>query len=117
MTEAELRSAWWHNDGRTTGSTPMATRANSLTDRVKQSSGEGWSIPAAGLRVLTRALADLGHDAGALLIKTGLDQYDLNDPDTRVPCDTFGALLSAAQESHFTPNLALEVAQRTPMGA
>jgi AraC-like DNA-binding protein len=99
---------------------PMAVRANSLTDRVKQSSSDSsdrWSMTANDVRVLTRALAELGHDTDALLTATGLSQYDLNDPDVRIPCEVLGALVSAAQQSHFTPNLAVEVAQRTPMGA
>ena len=35
----------------------------------------------------------------------------------RVSCEAYGALIACAQRQRFTPNLALELARRTPLGA
>jgi len=98
----------------------MTARANSLTDRVTTSvgtTGSAWSSPANDLRVFLRGLGRLGYKADVLLAATGLRDADLDDPDARVPCEVYGALVSRAQQERFTPNLALELARLTPMGA
>ena len=63
------------------------------------------------------ALAQLGYSTGSLLPSAGLGHVDLDDPDARIPCEAFGAVLTAAQRIRFTPNLALEMARLTPLGA
>lgn len=94
----------------------MAARANSLTDRVNPPAG-GATYPAYDLRVFMDGLGRLGHDVDALLASAGLRQSDLLDPDGRLLCDVFGTILKRAQEVRFTPNLALELARITPIGA
>lgn len=87
----------------------MTARANPLTDRA--------TLPAHALGVLVRALANLGHDTASLLSAAGLSAADFADPDRRVPCEAYGTVLARAQQRRFTPNLALALAQRTPLGA
>lgn len=98
----------------------MTPRANSLTNRVTKpvsNAAPTWSAPASDLRVLVTALGRLGYNVDTLLAAAGLRDTDLNDPDARIPCEVYGTLLSRAQQEHFTPNLALELARLTPIGA
>ena len=98
----------------------MTARANSLTERVTNSArdaGSTWSVPANELRVLLNALERLGYQIDTLIAAAGLSDTDLENPDARIPCEAYGALVSRAQQEHFTPNLALEFARLTPMGA
>lgn len=74
-------------------------------------------MPANDLRVLVTALGRLGHDVAALLAAANIRATDLDDPDARIPCEALGVLLSRAQQSRFTANLALEAAQLIPIGA
>ena len=98
----------------------MTTRANSLTARVTGRSGATASpmtLPAHDLRVFLDGLGRLGHNVDALLAAARLQHVDLENPDARVPCDAYGAVLTRAQHERFTPNLALELARVTPLGA
>ena len=98
----------------------MTAHANSLTERVTKpagSAGSAWTMPANEFRVLVNALGRLGYNVDTLLATAGLRDTDLDDPDARVPCEAYGALLSRAQQERFTPNLALELARLTPIGA
>ena len=98
----------------------MAGRANSLTSRASAGLAAGpatWTMPVSETRVLLTALAELGHDVPVLIVAAGLTEMNVDDPDVRVSCEAYGALLAAAQRRQFTPNLALEVARRTPLGA
>jgi AraC-like DNA-binding protein len=99
----------------------MAVRANPLTDRVRSTAAGGaaapWTAPASDLRVMMDALARLGYDADALATTAGFRAVAFDDPDARVPCDAYGALVAGAQRVRFTPNLALALARVTPLGA
>ena len=53
----------------------------------------------------------------ALLDSAGLAGTNFEDPDVRVSCEAYGALIARAQQQRFTPNLAVELARRTPLGA
>jgi hypothetical protein len=75
-----------------------------------------WSMPANDVRTFVNGLGSLGYDRGALLASAGLGDPELNDPDARIPCESLGTILSCAQRMRFTPNLALELAQVTPIG-
>jgi AraC-like DNA-binding protein len=97
----------------------MTAHANSLTERAKPP-GAGsalWSMPANDLRVTMSGLAHLGHDGDALLASVGLADTRLDDPDLLIPCETVGKLLACAQQKRYIPNLALELARLTPIGA
>ena len=97
----------------------MTRNANSLTKRATPSASAGttWTMPARDLRVTMTGLERLGYDCGPLLAAAGLSGIDFDDPDGRVSCESFGQLLARAQQSRFTPNLALELARLTPIGS
>jgi AraC-like DNA-binding protein len=99
----------------------MAARANSLTDRVRPPAGTApfpaWTAPARDLRVMMNGLARLGYDADTLLAGAGLGDVAFDDPDARVTCEAYGAIVARAQGERFTPNLGLELARLTPLGA
>src|SRR5215471_1528248 len=98
----------------------MAGRANSLTSRASGGSAAApatWTMPASEARVLLVTLGELGHDVPALLAAARLTGTNFEDPDARLSCEAYGALIACAQQQRFTPNLALEVARRTPLGA
>ena len=65
------------------------------------------TLPAHDLRVFLDGL-------GPFL---GCNAADLKNPDARIPCDAYGTVLTRAQQERFTPNLALELARVTPLGA
>src|SRR5262245_33768285 len=98
----------------------MTARANSLTGRVKPSSAPAdgrWSLAMSDVRAFLSALRQLGYDAESLLAASVPGGCDLADPDARVSCEAVGKLLSLAQRDRFTPNLGLELARCTPLGA
>jgi AraC-like DNA-binding protein len=97
----------------------MTARANGLTERAKPSPARAeyrWSMAMSDLRAFLAALRQLGYDAETLLASAAGD-CDLADPDARVSCDAIGMLLSLARRERFTPNLGLELARCTPIGA
>jgi AraC-like DNA-binding protein len=98
----------------------MTGRAISLTAGVRtpaRTAGIGTTFPAHDLRVFLDGLGRLGYDAGKLLAAAGLRDADLSAPDARVSCEACGAVLARAQHERITPNLALELARVTPLGA
>jgi AraC-like DNA-binding protein len=98
----------------------MTPHANSLTDRVTKAlpaTGQTWSLPTNDARAFIRALGCLGYDADGLLAAAGLSPSDLKDPDARISCEKLGAIVTRAQQQRFTPNLGLEMARVTPLGA
>jgi AraC-like DNA-binding protein len=98
----------------------MTPRANSLTDRDTSHVGSiaaTFSMPANDVRALMDAFGSCGYDAGALLMSTGLSNAELGNPDARIPCEKLGLIITSAQRTRFTPNLALHLAQVTPLGA
>src|SRR4030095_5354781 len=104
-------------DGR---SGPMTARAHSLTERViapPGPAGDRWSMPATQVLGFLDALGRLGYSIDSLLDFSGVRQADLNDPDARVSCEALGKMMSLAQRERFTPNIGLELARLTPIGA
>ena len=98
----------------------MAGRANSLTTGASGVLAAGpatWTMPASEVRVVLAALQELGYDLSAVLAAARLTETNFDDPDVRLSCEAYGALIARAQEQRFTPNLALELARRTPLGA
>jgi len=98
----------------------MAGRAKVLTTRASAGVAAGpatWTMPASEVRVVLTALGELGHDVSALIDAARLTGTNFDDPDVRVSCNAYGMLIACAQHQRFTPNLALEVARRTPLGA
>ena len=98
----------------------MTARANSLTRHVTAPASPNrppMTLPAHDFRVLLGALGRLGHDVDRLVAAAGLREADFSHPDARVRCDAYGEVLARAQQAHFTPNLSLELARLTPLGA
>lgn len=98
----------------------MTAHANSLTARVKDrhaASASTMTLPVHDLRVFLDGFGRLGYNVAALVAAAGLTQADLEHPDARIPCGAYGAVLTRAQQERFTPNLALELARVTPLGA
>ena len=75
------------------------------------------TVPSPELRSMLQAFAALGYDRHRLLAAAGLDLADLDDPDLRLPCTVYDALLTQAQRERVTPNIALRLAMHTPIGA
>ena len=98
----------------------MTAGAKSLTERVNASARlapRTWTMPANDARAFVSALQRLGYSTDLLLAVPGLRGHNLDDPDVRVPCEALGAMIARAQQQRFTPNLALELARVTPIGA
>jgi len=101
----------------------MAQHANSLTENDKAAIGRRDTpatiptVPMSDLRVMANGLRQLGYDVDSLLAAAGLADLNLDDPDVRVSCECYGAVLERAQRARYTPNLQLELAKRTPLGA
>jgi AraC-like DNA-binding protein len=74
-------------------------------------------MPANDVRAFMKAFECLGYDAESLLASAGIAVADATDPDARVPCEALGRLVSSAQHQRFTPNIAMELARVTPLGA
>jgi AraC-like DNA-binding protein len=89
----------------------MTAGANRLTGHAT------LTVASNDLRVLCGAFKQLGYVVEELLATAGLQQSDLADPDARLPCTAYSALLNRAQQVRFTPNLALRLALVVPIGA
>jgi len=75
------------------------------------------TMPAAQVSPLVDALESLGFDRAALLRAAQIGETELADPDRGVRCEAVGALMGTAAEMRRVPNLGLEMARNTPMGA
>lgn len=98
----------------------MTVRANSLTDRDTphpRIAATVFSMPANDVRALMNAFGSCGYDVASLLTSAGLSEAELGNPDVRIPCDRLNTIIGCAQQTRFTPNLALHLAQATPLGA
>jgi AraC-like DNA-binding protein len=109
----------------------MTTHAKSLTARATITRPRTTTTPGSGpatsdpnftfssqlVRPVVDALESSGLDAAALLARAGLPRALLDDPDGRVPCAPYGALLAFAQQELPRANLALRLARATPIGA
>ena len=96
----------------------MTGNDNGLTKRATGPADDGPPSFASGdLRVFVTALERLGHDRERLLSGAGLSGAVLDDPDARVPCEAFGAVLGGAMREQPIKNLGLRMAAETPIGA
>jgi AraC-like DNA-binding protein len=96
----------------------MTAHANSLIERdTARRAPRRWSIPANDLRALMNAFERVGYDTERLLASAGIATTDANDPDARIPSESLGRIIAAAQQQRFMPNLAMELARVTALGA
>jgi AraC-like DNA-binding protein len=66
---------------------------------------------------MLRALEELGYEIDALLTQAGLRREDVENPDTYVSPAACAAVFIGAHRQRRVPNLALRLAERTPVGA
>src|SRR4051812_35036247 len=69
------------------------------------------------VRGMLRVLEELGYDLDALLASAGLQRRDVEDPDAFLSPRACAAVFESAQREQRVCNLALQLAQRTPVGA
>jgi len=96
----------------------MTVGDNLLTKRAK-SAGEMQrvSFPSNDARVFATALVKLGYDSEAMLAAAQLSRSVLDDPDARVSCEAFGALIGYAMRTRPMKNLGARIAAQTLIGA
>ncbi|PWT88260.1 MAG: hypothetical protein C5B56_09075 [Proteobacteria bacterium] len=98
----------------------MTARDNSVTRGVNNlvaNAGPRWSMSANDVRSFMQSFERLGYDVDALLAAAGLCGEELNESEARISCEALGAILIRAQQQRFTPNLGVELAKVTPVGA
>jgi AraC-like DNA-binding protein len=66
---------------------------------------------------MLRVLPQLGYDLDALLAKGGLRREDVENPDAVIAPSACAAVFSAAHKERRVPNLPLQLAIHTPVGA
>ena len=66
---------------------------------------------------MLHGLEQLGYDLDALLTSAGLQRRDVEDPDAFLPPNACATVFENADRERRVPNLALQLAQRTPVGA
>ena len=66
---------------------------------------------------MLRVLEQLGYDLDALLASAGLQRRDVEDPDALLPPRACATVFENAHRERRVRNLALQLAQRTPVGA
>ena len=74
-------------------------------------------MPANDVRAFLDALAALEYKTDSLIASAGVRAEDLRDVDARVSCEALGMMITLAQRERFTPNLGVELARVTPVGA
>jgi AraC-like DNA-binding protein len=90
---------------------PLTMRATDTAPR------EPLTYPANDLRIFLLALHRLGYHSERLLKAARLPASALNDPDGRIPCEVFGAVIGGAMQERPMKNLGVRVAAETPIGA
>jgi AraC-like DNA-binding protein len=68
-------------------------------------------------RGMLRGLEQLGYDLDALLAAAGLRRRDVEDPDAFLSPKACATVFESAHRERRVSNLALQLAQRTPVGA
>jgi len=69
------------------------------------------------VRGMLRVLEQLGYDLDALLASAGLERGDVADPDALLPARACATVFENAHRERRVCNLALQLAQHTPVGA
>src|SRR5580765_5075944 len=92
---------------------PVTLRAT--RPRSTSSAAEAHGTPE--LRGMLRVLPQLGYDLDALLMKGGLRREDVENPDAVIAPSACAAVFAAAHEERRVPNLPLQLAVHTPVGA
>ena len=96
----------------------MTPHDNSVTRRASrpQTTADGDAHDAREVRGMLRVLEQLGYDLDALLASAGLARADVENPDINISPSACAAVFDSARRERRVPNLALQLAQRTPIG-
>jgi len=98
----------------------MTPRDNWVTrsdKKVKAIATGGDPAETGELRGILQTLQQLGYDLDGLFESLGLQREDLNNPNTYISPRACSMLLARANEEERLPNLALQLAIHTPIGA
>ncbi len=96
----------------------MTVDANLLTKHATEAaSGQLLTYPVRDLRIFLDALKRLGYNPALLIAAAGLNRFDLEDPDIRIPCEAFGALFARVMQERPLKNLGVRMAAETAIGA
>jgi len=96
----------------------MTARDNQLTEGARNAaSPSATTYAAADLRVFVNALERLGYRPDSLLAAAGVPAALLQDPDARIPCDRFAAVIGRAMQERPMKNLGVRMAVETPIGS
>jgi len=98
----------------TTGAKPLTARA---TAPPMAAAASGWYMLARDVAVFNASLEQMGYDMAAIVARSPLAGVNLADPDRLIRCEDAGAIIGLAQQIRYTPNIAAEIARRTPIGA
>ena len=96
----------------TASANPLIPDATRISPAQAPGTGPGLDI-----RALIEALGRFGYDQERLLSVVGLHRADLENPDLRVSCAVYGAIVGRALEEGRITKLALKLAADTPFGA
>jgi AraC-like DNA-binding protein len=96
----------------------MTGGANPLTSRATPDPPPSPPVIESGsIRPLIDALERIGLARDRLLSAVAMTEERIQDPDAVMPCTTVGAMLAFARSEWPGKNLALRVAEATPIGA
>ena len=98
----------------------MTPRDNALTGAATKTRTAPRSADphdAGEVRGMLHVLEQLGYDLDALLASAGLQRRDVDDPDAPLPAKACAAVFESAHRERRVANLALQLAQHTPVGA
>jgi AraC-like DNA-binding protein len=96
----------------------MTRDANRMTpDATPAARGAIPLLSSNTVRSLLDALGRLGHDVASLMSAANLTSAELADPDGLVPATAYRTILESALRERPRKNLALRVAEVTPIGA
>lgn len=98
----------------------MTARDNALTGGATKTPSASPSAEAhdvGQIRGMLHGLEQLGYDVDALLASAGLQRRDVEDPEGLLSPRACATVFENADRERRVPNLALRLAQRTPIGA
>ena len=97
--------------------TPHDNRVTLRATRPRSTSSAAEAHDTPELRGMLRVLPQLGYDLDALLTKGGLRREDVENPDAVIAPSACAAVFAAAHKERRVPNLPLQLAVHTPVGA
>jgi AraC-like DNA-binding protein len=98
----------------------MTPRDNPVTRRAiagRQTAASGDSHDLREMRGMLRTIEQLGYDTDDLLAAAGLERADVENPDAYISPRACAEVFARANRERRVPNLALQLAVHTPIGA